>query len=176
MANNAIRYKNDVPLYKVSIQATPFSMTWTKEGFGIKRSFGRALASIGVISKTENSEDTAANNIAAMYPESEREQIKGQFKDIVKGKVWASVADKIVFARDKISITLGMISGTKNIHITKAEEDEAFKKRIFDMYKAMDDTPITIQDGLTRQDGQEGLTRQDGQVQFMEGIEDIKDV
>jgi hypothetical protein len=149
-------------------------MTWTKEGVGFKRSIGRIYTTIAT-TKTEDSEDTAANNIAVMYPEIKRLGIKAQFKDIVKGKFWASVANKIDFTRSKISIYVGVLTGTRTIHIPdNTDENDAFIERIFKMYKDMnDDVPP-----ITRQAGQENLniddssiTRQAGQENLMKGIE-----
>lgn len=147
LLDGAVRIKTGVNLYKISITKSPFSMTWTKQGLGIFRSLGRAAASVGLTTKTENSEDTAAQNIAAMYPTDERDRIVTGFKQIVGGKGWASVADNIVFTCDKISIKVGMISGTKVIEINKPDDENSFKDKIKNIYINMNDDTITKQPG-----------------------------
>ena len=139
LLDGAVRIKNGVNLYKISINEDPFSMTWTKQGFGIARSVGRLAASVGVITKTENSEDTAATNIAAMYPENDRQRIMTEFKQIVGGKGWASVAEKIVFTSSKISVYVGVFTGTKEITISNTDDEDAFKEKIKQMYINMTD-------------------------------------
>jgi hypothetical protein len=153
LLNDAVRIKNGVNLYKISIIENPFSMTWTKQGLGFARTMGRLSTTIGLTSKTENSEDTAARNIAAMYPVSQRDRIIDEFKQIVGGKRWASVADKIIFTPGKISVYVGFITGTKDIKIDTPdiEDEDGFKEKIRQMYINMND------DTITRQPGQENL-------------------